>query len=544
MHSKVKSMISYTLGGKDGRKINLKIAENLVAVRTKENIKLKNAALSPHAKNLSKELRPLVAFPEANLSVYECENCLNNSPKKARNAVRKTLNNEDAIRFAGRTLVDNNEDIHIYTENIFVKFKDYLSVAECEALIKKCKLTIFQSLKYAKNAYFLKAKEGIGLEVFNIANRLLELETVECCHPEIIRRKLHKKIHPNQWPLKKTLVRGNEVDAHVDLLKAWEYTKGEGVVIAVIDDGIDISHPEFSSKGKIVGAIDIENNIEDPSPKRSGEGHGTACAGIACADGTGNKKDKDKDSASGVAPNAQLMPIRLGVSLGSFKEAAAFEWAADHGADIITCSWGAPDRDWKAHHQAACDMPLPDITRMAIKYALENGRKGKGCIIVWAAGNGNEDINTDGYANNPDVICVSACNDRGKISVYSDYGENIMCCFPSSDFRCVRLNNPTPLTPGVWTTDNLSGFGNGYTFDFGGTSASAPGVAGIIALMLSYNPALSEEEIREVIKNCSDKIDLNKGQYDVNGHSQYYGYGRLNAYKALAYLEQYALSKN
>ena len=85
-------------------------------------------------------------------------------------------------------------------------------------------------------------------------------------------------------------------------------------------------------------------SIDDPRPKdtfpsrRFGENHGTACAGVACANGI--------DGASGVAPQAKLMPIRLVSGLGSIQEAKAFKWAADNGADVISCSWGPPDGDW------------------------------------------------------------------------------------------------------------------------------------------------------------------------------------------------------
>jgi len=101
------------------------------------------------------------------------------------------------------------------------------------------------------------------------------------------------------------------------------------------------------------------------------------------------------------------------------------------------------------------------------------------------------------------------------------------------------------LTPGIWTTDNMgpSGYNPGqvskgdtlgnYTNSFGGTSSASPGAAGVAALVLSRNPGLRWDEVREIMKSSCDKIDTAGGQYDASGHSAKYGYGRLNAKKAV-----------
>ena len=105
------------------------------------------------------------------------------------------------------------------------------------------------------------------------------------------------------------------------------------------------------------------------------------------------------------------------------------------------------------------------------------------------------------------------------------------------------------LTPGIWTTDRSGGRGynsggfnaehilgdeaGNYTATFGGTSSACPGVAGIAALMLAVNPELTWEQVKEVMKNSCDRIDEPMGNYDANGHSPFYGYGRLNALKAV-----------
>ena len=145
----------------------------------------------------------------------------------------------------------------------------------------------------------------------------------------------------------------------------------------------------------------------------------------------------------------------------------------------------------------------------------------------------------------PKVIAGAACNDRGRRSVYSDFGKAVWCAFPSSDFGHAPFNHPDPLTPGIWTTDRHGGAGynvgqaadgdaaGDYTNSFGGTSSACPGAAGVAALVLSVNPALTSQGVRDVLKRACDRIDPSGGQYDAAGHSAKYGFGRLNALTAV-----------
>jgi len=275
--------------------------------------------------------------------------------------------------------------------------------------------------------------------------------------------------------------------------------------------------------------------VDDPRPKSTRDSHGTACAGVACAAGI--------DGAEGVAPAAKLIPIRLASGLGSMAEADAFRHATDNGADVISCSWGPQDGDWFDTNDPVHNHfePLPASTRDALNYATTQGRGGKGCVVLFAAGNGRESVDNDGYASSPLVIAVAACNDSSRRSVYSDFGSAVWCCFPSSDFGHLPFQQPAPLTTGIWTTDRqgVRGYNSGaitqgdlagnYTNSFGGTSSSCPGVAGVAALVISANPSLTATEVRDILKRSCIKIDPQNGQYDVKGHSPFYGFGRLDA---------------
>ncbi len=527
-------MYQYTYGGKTGQTFDLVEAQDLVVVRTQTPKRLDRLALSAHSKNLVSNMIPVVSFPEANVTVFRCVDKQKKNVLGLRNQIRKSLKEEEVIRFAGRVLKDRKRgEPVIYTENFFVKFKNNLPEQKCQKLLKEAGLMIKETLNFALNAYFVKAPNGTGLEVFKIAQQLLIQKEVEYCHPELVRQKKHRSIHPNQWHLAPTTVNGFAINQHIHAEQAWQTTRGAGVTIAIIDDGVDQNHEEFSESGKIIAPRDTVLDINNANPKRREENHGTSCAGVACASG--------KHQASGVAPKAKLMPIRSG-ALGSIAEAKAFQWASDQGADIISCSWGPADGPWwdSEHPLHRLVFWMPDSSRLAIEYALANGREGKGCVITWAAGNGNENVDLDGYASFPKVITVAASNDRGTRSYYSDYGKAVWCCFPSDDVNTEYIPHPPPLTPGIWTTDRMGwpGYNEGdikgnYTGSFGGTSSACPGVAGVVALMLSANPNLSWKEVKELIKNSCDKIDAEFGNYDPNGHSPFYGYGKINAAKAV-----------
>jgi subtilisin-like proprotein convertase family protein len=477
----------------------------------------------------------MFAFPDAGVQVFRRRQ----TGRRDTNDIKRSLRTAPDTRFAGGVFVDeNSREPIIYTENLFVKFDDDQQPERCAEILNSFGLQIKRPLAYSRNAYFAQAPEGIGSAIFEIAETVLDHPDVELCNPELVRRWRSRAIAATQWHLQETRVNGSLIKAHANVSAAHLVTRGQGVTIAVIDDGVDIDHEEFRTAGKIVAPRDVSRDRDDPRP-RSGNHHGTACAGVACGSG--------RFQASGVAPDAALLPIRLASALGSQDEADAFVWAATHGADVISCSWGPADGDWFDAGDPIHNMfvPIPDSTRLAIDFAINNGRNGKGCLVLFAAGNGNESVENDGYASYDNVIAVAASNDRGKRSVYSDFGKSIWCSFPSSDFGWPDEGHPEPLTPGIWTTDRsgAAGYNSGsiqdgdaagnYTNSFGGTSSACPGAAGVAALVLARNSALRWDEVRDILKRSCARIDPQGGNYDATGHSPFYGYGRLDAEAAV-----------
>jgi subtilisin family serine protease len=241
-----------------------------------------------------------------------------------------------------------------------------------------------------------------------------------------------------------------------------------------------------------------------------------------------------------VAPAARLMPIRIRAALGSQREAEAIAWAAHNGADVISCSWGPEDGDLldpdDPDHRV--ETPLPDHTRLALEFATREGRGGRGCVITWAAGNGDESLDRDHYASNPNVIAVGASDDRSRRAPYSDHGERLWCLFPSD-------HHFPSLTRGIWTTDRSGGAGYNhgrtqlgdaeghYTNSFGGTSSACPGAAGVAALVLAIRPELNWHEVRQLLADACQKIAPEDADYDERGWSPHYGHGRLDARRAV-----------
>lgn len=522
-------MVSVIYGGEKGKRFDLIDSDEFIVIRTHRRRPLRSTTLTKSARRMAGRFETAVRFPAAGVEIL----------RRRRDAdlgeARQILQGEEAVDFTGRILCDPVSGTPVvYTENLFLKFRDDCKPEIVDNVLSKSPLhlRVKRRLPYARNAYFLGGRKGCGQGIFEIAEELLHLPEVELCHPEIVRERVSKRVFPQQWHLAPTDIDGQTVDAHASVETAWGTAKGEGMVIAIIDDGVDIEHEEFSTTDKIVSGRDVTFDVFDPRPKFTSDDHGTACAGVACADGL--------HGAAGVAPNARLMPIRLVSGLGSMDEADAFYWAAKFGADIISCSWGPPDGDWwndqdPLHQQF---FPLPDSTRLAIDAAVDHGRLGRGCVITWAAGNGNEPVENDGYASYEKVIAVAACNDRSVRSAYSDFGDALWCAFPSND-------SVPALTPGIWTTDRSGppGYNVGhpvfgdasgdYTNSFGGTSSACPGAAGIAALVLQVNRELRWDEVKNVLKKCCDKIDETNGNYNSEEHSQLYGYGRLNAERAV-----------
>ena len=287
-------------------------------------------------------------------------------------------------------------------------------------------------------------------------------------------------------------------DAHIHLGNNLKTYSGNNVTIAIIDDGFDLNHDE------LVSSLSVSFNNEDLSTDVSqdnNEIHGTAVSGIIAA-------RKNSIGMQGLAYNSNIVYIKYSDSATDSDTIRLFQKAEDLGADIINCSWGTGD--------------VSDAVRDKIIELSNNGRNGKGTIIVFASGNDNEDLGND-ESNIEEVISVGASNKFNRVTVYSNYGDNLDILAPGGEYLGITTLDPLG-SDGIASNDE-----NYLLYDdanrFVGTSASAPIVSGVIALMLQKNPELTRIEIENLLKNNADKI----GTFPyVDGKQLYYGYGKIN----------------
>lgn len=338
-----------------------------------------------------------------------------------------------------------------------------------------------------------------------------------------------------QWHIENTGQAGT-AGQDASILKAWARIKemglnpGQGVKIGVIDDAFDLHHPDMEEKyltGYDLGDGDNYPYAEDNEP------HGTCVTGVIAA-----VKDNSL-GVSGVCPMCKIVPVRASDKLGTLENMLkAFNYLLDRGVHVISNSWGPADGT------GAAELPKP--LEELFEHARNEERDGKGVTILFAAGNGNEDISDpetlDGYASNEFVIAVGAVNADGVKSAYSDYGKDLDIVSPSSDIDTGYVWDPYATDNyrhGIWTIDARSWYGYSqmdYTSSFGGTSSATPLVSGVVGLLVSLYPEITVDEVQEILTKTADKVSPVDAQYDENGFSIYYGYGRVNAEKAVEML--------
>jgi subtilisin family serine protease len=295
------------------------------------------------------------------------------------------------------------------------------------------------------------------------------------------------------------------------------------VNIAINDTGVEMTHPDLIDNVRPAISFDFNDNDPNPAPLSS-QGHGTSCAGVAAARGN------NAIGVSGVAPEAGIAALRvLAAEVSDGVQANSLAWKADEIAVasqvfVSSNSWGPTD-DGKT-----LEGPGP-LSEAGIEFGVQNGRNGKGIVYVWAAGNGRagqDNINKDGYANNPRVITVGATTSNGKIAYYSEPGAAVLVNAPGGD------------GDGLYTTDlvGVSGYsGTDYRSNFTGTSAAAPAAAGVVALMLQANPNLTWRDVMHILVNTATKNDPTNAGWKLNGAGKWfshdYGFGRVNGAAAV-----------
>ncbi|MBI5236802.1 MAG: S8 family serine peptidase [Deltaproteobacteria bacterium] len=324
-----------------------------------------------------------------------------------------------------------------------------------------------------------------------------------------------------QWHLKNTGQDGGTAGEDANVEGVWASYKGSGVRIAVVDDGVEITHEDLADN--VLSGAGYDYVDGDSTPDGAGAAgamrHGTSVAGVAAAVGFNGK------GVRGAAPSASLVGYNLLMNLTDANAADAMNRGLAAN-DIYNNSWGPPDGTGLLDDSSS-------VWRAAIENGLATGRGGKGAVYLWAAGNGDmvDNSNYDGNANYRGVFAVGALNDKGKKSSYSEKGANLLVSAHAGEFCDTNAVTTTDLSGAAGESpDN-------YTHCFNGTSAATPLASGVAALMLEANPNLTWRDVRQILAETARKNDPTEADWTTNGAGLHinhnYGFGAVDAAAAV-----------
>lgn len=354
---------------------------------------------------------------------------------------------------------------------------------------------------------------------------------------------------------------------------------GAGVTVAVSDTGVEIAHEDLTDNVIMGQGRDyslVNPYIGDPTPPGADEGHGTSVTGLISAKGWNGI------GARGIAPDSTFAGFYF---LGPAMSVAKLVHQATGTFDIWNQSWGFPTCGYT---------PATGSYAAQIKDQALNGRAGKGVIFVKAAGNSFIDdqaqciaitpgtmpyfgnANFDGDNTSPFTILAGAVNAKGKKSSYSTPGSNLWVAAPGGEFGddspamistdmegCTRgLSESGSSANNFEKGQNSLNSGCNYTSTMNGTSSASPVVAGVIALMLEANSALTWRDVKHILASTSTVIETNSDnshpfEYDfanlpyergwttnTAGYKfhNWFGFGRINADAAVSMADAYGAS--
>jgi len=415
--------------------------------------------------------------------------------------ILSSIKQSPKIKYMQNTYLYESNEL-IFNNEIVVQFKTDVTESEIKKMIELNNLTIVKKDNIFHNNYIFSLPFDKLSNELKVSNRLHESPLTEYAEPNMWGgTKLHTNdtYYSDHYPL-----------SIVNASSAWGETHGlSQIVVAVIDVGVDLNQEDLNDK--LVSGYDVTNQGDDSPQPRGDDYHGTACAGIIAAE-TDNGQ-----GVAGLAWNYKLMPVQIFYHNDQGNLVDNTTWIAHgislawrNGAHVLSNSWGRSAGS--------------NIITQAIDSATTYGRNGKGSIVIFSSG--NDDLSLVSYpARLLKVIAVGATNQQDVMWDYSNYGDSLDVMAPSGNYGG---------NGDVWTTDIMNSAGansgsldygdaNGHYYKkFGGTSAEAPLVSGLAALLLSDDSTLTRLEVETKVKYSSK--DLGTPGWDQN-----YGYGRIDA---------------
>ena len=401
----------------------------------------------------------------------------------------------------------------------------------------------YWKLGYDTNTYIVKLQESSDLSI-DYSNFLYESGEVIFAEPDFgFIMRVDNPLYSDQWALNNTGQNEGIEGLDININTAWDISSGNNIRIAVIDEGVDLTHPELINN--LLLGYDATNGASGINGAcKQNDAHGTCCAGIIGS-------ENNDIGVKGIAYNSKIIPIRIGYSsVGGMQNRWTYNsWCADgiykawsiYEADILSNSWGGGN-DSSA------------VKKQAIKNAIDYGRNGKGCVVVFSAGN----YTTSNYTTSvkfpaslstiTSVISVGALTYCGCRKYYSScgnenwwgscYGFGLSVMAPGIKISTTDIQGDYGYNKN--NTSSESDYDNkDYTKYFNGTSAACPHVSGVAALILSVNPNLTSQQVRDIIEQTAQKVGgytySNNPTLHPNGTwNNEMGYGLVDAYKAVS----------
>nr|XP_037850546.1 proprotein convertase subtilisin/kexin type 4 isoform X3 [Chlorocebus sabaeus] len=363
---------------------------------------------------------------------------------------------------------------------------------------------------------------------------------VQWFQQQTLRRRVKRSVVvPTDPWFSKQWYMNSEAQPDLSVLQAWgQGLSGQGIVVSVLDDGIEKDHPDLWANYDPLASYDFNDYDPDPQPRYTPSDenrHGTRCAGEVAA------MANNGFCGVGVAFNARIGGVRmLDGTITDVIEAQSLSLQPQH-IHIYSASWGPEDdgrtvdgpgiltreafrrgvtkvsgSPRRARVAGQADAPSPPLL-------VSQGRGGLGTLFIWASGNGGlhyDDCNCDGYTNSIHTLSVGSTTQQGRVPWYSEACASTLTTTYSSGVA---------TDPQIVTTDLHHQCTDQHT----GTSASAPLAAGMIALALEANPFLTWRDIQHLVVRASKPAHLQAEDWRTNGVgrqvSHHYGYGLLDA---------------
>lgn len=436
--------------------------------------------------------------------------------------IPRTLRNSESIN-VGKTKMNILSCEYIIGDSVnrirmsnhfYVKLYKSDDITLLNNIVKKTHTTLLGEIPYMQNWYDLMMNCSMFDNSLDMSNYFFETGLFEDVDPGFVFNfspNCVSDTHYNyQWAL-----------PAINACETWNITKGDNrVKIAIVDMGVEKNHIEFSNTN-FVESMDCYANTTYSKvyagtyldslfiPREFY--HGINVCGIISA-------DHNHERIAGIAPESSIIVIShpLSGDLITSELAYGISCAVNYGADIINCSWG--DQGGVYHDLFYTSSLLEN----ALTDALENGRNGKGCVVVFASGNhAEEGLPIDYPGNfNPKILVVGAVNPSKDRATFSAYGSALDIVAPGE---------------AIYTTEHNSG----YVESTSGTSFAAPYVSGIASLMLAVNPELKNTEIADILEMTAQKIDTINYIYTTTSNrpngkwNNEMGYGLVDAYAAV-----------